>query len=113
MTMEKVVSILVALEPVIIGAIGLAALVVVPLITKAILEKLSVDQQRFAYDVAKGVVKALDLIDDKTPTAIDDALLKVAREVEAQLGRALGEKEKAAVKRAVISSTGRKVLPGA
>ena len=108
--MDKLVSILVALEPVIVGAIGLAALVVVPLITKAILEKLSVDQQRFAYDVAKGVVKALDLIDEKTPTQIDDALLKVAQDVEAQLGRALKAKELAAVKAAVVSS--RKVLPG-
>ena len=108
--MDKLVSILVALEPVIVGAIGLAALVVVPLITKAILEKLSVDQQRFAYDVAKGVVKALDLIDEKTPTKIDDALLKVAQDVEAQLGRSLKAKELAAVKAAVVSS--RKVLPG-
>lgn len=111
--MEKLVALLITLQPVIVGAIGLAGLVVVPVIVKAILEKLSVDQQRFAYDVAKGVVQALDLIDDKTPTTIDDALLKVARDVEAQLGRALNVKEKAAVKRAVISSTGRKVLPGA
>ena len=105
---DKLVSILIALEPVIVGAIGLAALVVVPLITKAILEKLSVEQQRFAYDVAKGVVKALDLIDEKTPTQIDDALLKVAREVEAQLGRELNKKESAAVKSAVT----RKILAG-
>jgi hypothetical protein len=113
MTMEKLVALLITLQPVIVGAIGLAGLVVVPVIVKAILEKLSVDQQRFAYDVAKGVVQALDLIDDKTPTTIDDALLKVARGVEAQLGRALSKKESVAVKRAVVSSTGRKVLPGA
>ena len=110
--MEKLLSLLVVLEPVIVGAIGLAALVVVPVVVKATLEKLSVDQQRFAYDVAKGVVKALDLIDDKTPTTVDDALLKVAKDVEAQLGRALKAKELAAVKRAVVSSSGRRILPG-
>lgn len=107
--MDKLIGILSALEPVIVGGIGLAALVVVPLITKAILGKLSADQQRFAYDVARGVVKALDLIDDKTDTKIDDAMLKVAREVEDQLGRRLNAKEKAAVKVAVLKS-GRKML---
>lgn len=107
--MDKLIGILSALEPVIVGGIGLAALIVVPLVTKAILSKLSTDQQRFAYDVARGVVKALDLIDDKTTTKIDDALLKVAREVEDQLGRRLNAKEKAAVKVAVLKS-GRKML---
>lgn len=107
--MEKILSILSALEPVIVGGIGLAALLIVPMITKAILGKLSIEQQRFAYDVAKGVVKALDLIDEKTPTKIDDALLKVAKDVEAQLGRQLNAKEQAAVKVAVLKS-GRKML---
>jgi hypothetical protein len=81
----------------------------VPLVTKAILSKLSTDQQRFAYDVAKGVVKALDLIDDKTATKIDDALLEVAKKVEEQLGRKLNMAEKNAVKTAVLAS-GRKLL---
>jgi hypothetical protein len=107
--MDKIIGILSALEPVIVGGIGLAALIVVPLVTKAILSKLSADQQRFAYDVAKGVVKALDLIDDKTATKIDDALLEVAKKVEEQLGRKLNMAEKNAVKTAVLAS-GRKLL---
>jgi hypothetical protein len=107
--MDKIIGILSALEPVIVGGIGLAALIVVPLVTKAILSKLSTDQQRFAYDVAKGVVKALDLIDDKTATKIDDALLEVAKKVEEQLGRKLNMAEKNAVKTAVLAS-GRKLL---
>jgi len=108
MKMDAVLTVLAAVEPVIVGAISLGALVVVPLLVKAILEKLTREQQRFAYDVAKGIVSALDLIDDKTPTKLDDALLKVAREVEEQLGRELRKHEAAAVKAAVR----RRVLPG-
>lgn len=110
--MEAVLKILVAIEPVLVGAISLAALALVPLLVKAILEKLDRDQQRFAYDVAKGITEALDLIDDKTPTKIDDALLAVARQVEEQLGRALKTGEKKAVHAAVVSKTGRKILAG-
>jgi len=110
--MEAVLKVLITIEPVLIGAISLAALVVVPVIVKAVLEKLDRDQQRFAYDVAKGIVEALDLIDDKTPTKIDDALLKVAMEVEEQLGRKLKMREQAAVRNAVITSSGRRILAG-
>lgn len=106
--MDAVLSVIAAIEPVLVGAIGLAALVVVPLLVRAVLEKLTRDQQRFAYDVAKGIVQALDLIDEKTPTKLDDALLAVARDVEEQLGRALKKHEQAAVKAAVQ----RRILPG-
>jgi hypothetical protein len=110
--MEAVLKILVAIEPVLVGAISLAALALVPLLVKAILDKLNRDQQRFAYDVAKGIADALDLIYDNTPTKIDDALLAVAKQVEEQLGRALKASEKKAVNSAVVSSTGRKILAG-
>jgi hypothetical protein len=109
--MDKVFGILSALEPVIVGGIGLASLIVVPLIVKAVRERLSVEQQRFAYDVAKGAVKVLDLIDDKTETKLDDALLKVAKEVEAQLGRGLNKKELAAVKIATLASGKKLIVP--
>ena len=110
--MGKLLSIVVAIEPILVAAIGFAALFAVPLIVRAVLERLSVEQQRFAYDVAKGIADGLDLIDEKTPTKIDDALLKVMREIEAQLGRKLNPKEQAAAKQAIISSTGRKILAG-
>ena len=110
--MEALLKIIVAIEPVLVGAISLGALVLVPVIIKAILEKLNRDQQRFAYDVAKGVVEALDLIDDKTPTKIDDALLAVARQVEEQLGRKLKAGESKAVHAAVLSKSGRRILAG-
>lgn len=110
--MDELLKVFIAIEPVVVGAISLAALAVVPLLVKAILEKLDRDQQRFAYDVAKGITEALDLIDDKTPTKIDDALLAVARQVEEQLGRALKTGEKKAVHAAVVSKTGRKILAG-
>lgn len=106
--MDAVLSVVAAIEPVLVGAIGLAALVVVPLLVRAVLEKLTRDQQRFAYDVAKGIVQALDLIDEKTPTKLDDALLAVARDVEEQLGRALKKHEQVAVQAAVR----RRILPG-
>ena len=110
--MEALLKVIVAIEPVLVGAISLAALALVPLIVKAILEKLNRDQQRFAYDVARGITEALDLIDDKTPTKIDDALLAVAKQVEEQLGRALKQGEKKAVHSAVVSATGRRILAG-
>ena len=110
--MEKLLPIIVAIEPILVAAISFAALIAVPLIVRAVMERLSVEQQRFAYDVAKGIADGLDLIDEKTPTKIDDALLKVMREIEAQLGRQLNPKEQAAAKQAIISSTGRKVLAG-
>lgn len=110
--MDELLKVFIAIEPVVVGAISLAALAVVPLLVKAILEKLNRDQQRFAYDVAKGITEALDLIDDKTPTKIDDALLAVARQVEEQLGRALKTGEKKAVHAAVVSKTSRKILAG-
>ena len=110
--MEALLKIIIAIEPVLVGAISLGALVLVPVIVKAVLEKLNRDQQRFAYDVAKGITEALDLIDDKTPTKIDDALLAVAKQVEEQLGRALKQGEKKAVHSAVVSSTGRRILAG-
>ena len=112
MKMEALIKVLVAIEPVLVGAISLGALVLVPVIVKAILEKLNRDQQRFAYDVAKGITEALDLIDDKTPTKIDDALLAVARQVEEQLGRQLKLNEKKAVQAAVLSRSGRRILAG-
>lgn len=110
--MEALLKILIAIEPVVVGVISLSALIVVPVIVKAVLEKLGRDQQRFAYDVAKGIVEALDLIDDKTPTKIDDALLAVARQVEEQLGRRLKAGEKKAVQQAVVGKLGRRVLKG-
>lgn len=110
--MDKMLAVIVAIEPILVAAISLAALVAVPLIVKAVMERLSVEQQRFAYDVAKGIADGLDLIDEKTPTKIDDALLKVMREIEDQLGRKLNIKEQAAVKNAVVSASGRKVLAG-
>jgi hypothetical protein len=110
--MEHVIKIIAAIEPILIAIISMGALVLVPVIVKAILEKLDRDQQRFAFDVAKGIADALDLIDDKTPTKIDDALLAVARQVEEQLGRKLKQSEKKAVHQAVISSTGRRILAG-
>ena len=110
--MEKLLAIVVAIEPIIVAAIGFAALIAVPLVVKAVLERLSVEQQRFAYDVAKGLADGLDLIDEKTPTKIDDALLQVMREIEAQLGRKLNMKEQAAAKQAIIAKSGRKVLVG-
>ena len=110
--MEKLLPIIVAIEPILVAAISFAALIAVPLIVRAVMERLSVEQQRFAYDVAKGIADGLDLIDEKTPTKIDDALLKVMREIEDQLGRKLNIKEQAAAKQAIISSTGRKVLAG-
>lgn len=110
--MEALIKVLVAIEPVLVGAISLGALVLVPVIVKAIFEKLNRDQQRFAYDVAKGITEALDLIDDKTPTKIDDALLAVARQVEEQLGRQLKLNEKKAVQAAVLSRSGRRILAG-
>ena len=110
--MEALLKIIIAIEPVLVGAISLGALVLVPVIVKAVLEKLNRDQQRFAYDVAKGITEALDLIDDKTPTKIDDALLAVAKQVEEQLGRALKQGEKKAVHSAVVLSTGRRILAG-
>jgi hypothetical protein len=110
--MEALIKILVAIEPVLVGAISLGALVLVPVIVKAILEKLNQEQQRFAYDVAKGITEALDLIDDKTPTKIDDALLAVARQVEDQLGRKLKTNEKKAVHAAVLTKSGRRILAG-
>lgn len=110
--MEAVLKIMLAIEPVLVGVISLGALIVVPVIVKAVLEKLGRDQQRFAYDVAKGIVQALDLIDDKTPSKIDDALLAVARQVEEQLGRELKMGEKKAVHQAVMGKLGRRVLKG-
>jgi len=110
--MDKLLPIIVAIEPILVAAISFAALIAVPLIVRAVMERLSVEQQRFAYDVAKGIADGLDLIDEKTPTKIDDALLKVMREIEAQLGRQLNPKEQAAAKQAIISKTGRKVLAG-
>ena len=110
--MDKILAIVVAIEPILVAAIGFAALIAVPLVVRAGMERLSVEQQRFAYDVAKGLADGLDLIDDKTPTKIDDALLKVMREIEAQLGRKLNIREQAAAKQAVVSASGRKVLPG-
>ena len=110
--MEAVLKIIAAAEPILVAIIGMGSLVLVPIIVKAILDKLNRDQQRFAFDVAKGIADALDLIDDKTPTKIDDALLAVARQVEEQLGRALKTGEKKAVHQAVISSKGRKILAG-
>jgi hypothetical protein len=110
--MDKILAIVVAIEPILVAAIGFAALIAVPLVVRAVMERLSVEQQRFAYDVAKGLADGLDLIDDKTPTKIDDALLKVMREIEAQLGRKLNIREQAAAKQAVVSASGRKVLPG-
>lgn len=110
--MDALLKVIVAIEPVLVGAISLVALALVPLLVKAILEKLDRDQQRFAYDVAKGITQALDLIDDKTPTKIDDALLAVAKQVEEQLGRALKQGEQKAVHAAVVSSTGKKILAG-
>lgn len=110
--MDKILAIVVAIEPILVAAIGFAALIAVPLIVRAVMERLSVEQQRFAYDVAKGIADGLDLIDEKTPTKIDDALLKVMREIEAQLGRKLNIREQAAAKQAVVSASGRKVLPG-
>lgn len=110
--MDKILAIVVAIEPILVAAIGFAALIAVPLIVRAVLQRLSVEQQRFAYDVAKGLADGLDLIDDKTPTKLDDALLKVMREIEAQLGRKLNIREQAAAKQAVVSASGRKVLPG-
>jgi hypothetical protein len=110
--MDALIKVLVTIEPVLVGAISLGALVLVPVIVKAILEKLNRDQQRFAYDVAKGITEALDLIDDKTPTKIDDALLAVARQVEEQLGRQLKLNEKKAVQAAVLSRSGRRILAG-
>jgi formate dehydrogenase assembly factor FdhD len=50
--MEALIKILVAIEPVLVGAISLGALVLVPVIVKAILEKLNQEQQRFAYKKA-------------------------------------------------------------
>ena len=110
--MDKLLPIIVAIEPILVAAISFAALIAVPLIVRAVMERLSVEQQRFAYDVAKGIADGLDLIDEKTPTKIDDALLKVMREIEDQLGRKLNMKEQAAAKQAIISSTGRKILAG-
>lgn len=110
--MQAVLSIIAAAEPILVAIIGMGSLVLVPIIVKAILDKLNRDQQRFAFDVAKGIADALDLIDDKTPTKIDDALLAVARQVEEQLGRKLKQGEKKAVHQAVLSSTGRKILAG-
>jgi len=110
--MEAILKIIEAAEPILVAIIGMGGLVLVPIIVKAVLDKLNRDQQRFAFDVAKGIADALDLIDDKTPTKIDDALLAVARQVEDQLGRKLKQSEKKAVHQAVISSTGRKILAG-
>lgn len=110
--MEAVLKIIAAAEPIIIAIIGMGGLVLVPVIVSAILDKLNRDQQRFAFDVAKGIADALDLIDDKTPTKIDDALLAVARQVEEQLGRKLKAGEQKAVHQAVISSSGRRILAG-
>ena len=110
--MEHVIKIIAAVEPILVAIIGMGSLVLVPIIVKAILDKLNRDQQRFAFDVAKGIADALDLIDDKTPTKIDDALLAVARQVEEQLGRKLKQGEKKAVHQAVISSSNRRILAG-
>lgn len=110
--MDKVLAVVVAIEPILVAAIGFGALIAVPLIVRAVMERLSVEQQRFAYDVAKGLADGLDLIDEKTPTKIDDALLAVMREIESQLGRKLNIREQAAAKQAVMSASGRKVLPG-
>ena len=110
--MEAILKIIEAAEPILVTIIGMGSLVLVPIIVKAVLDKLNRDQQRFAFDVAKGIADALDLIDDKTPTKIDDALLAVARQVEDQLGRKLKQGEKKAVHQAVISSSGRRILAG-
>jgi len=48
--MEALLKIIIAIEPVLVGAISLGALVLVPVIVKAVLEKLNRDQQRFAYE---------------------------------------------------------------
>ena len=110
--MQAVLSIIAAAEPILVAIIGMGSLVLVPIIVKAILDKLNRDQQRFAFDVAKGIADALDLIDDKPPTKIDDALLAVARQVEEQLSRKLKQSEKKSVHQAVISSSGRRILAG-
>lgn len=109
--MEKLLAIVAAVEPILVSGIGLLALIVVPMLVKALFDKLTLDQQRFAYDVAKGVVKGLDLIDDKTGTKLDDALLDVAKQIEDQIGRKLKEREKQAVRSAVIANKRKIKLP--
>jgi hypothetical protein len=108
---EKVVAIITAIEPILISGIGLLAMIIVPLLVKAIFDKLTLEQQRFVYDIAKGVVKGLDLIDDKTGTKLDDALLDVAKQVEDQIGRKLKQREKQAVTNAVLAARRKTKLP--
>lgn len=109
--MEKLLAIIAAIEPILVSGIGLLALVVVPMLVKALFDKLTLEQQRFAYDVSKGIVKGLDLIDDKTGTKLDDALLEVARQIEDQIGRKLKEREKQAVRSAVLANQRKIKIP--
>ena len=64
--MEAILKIIEAAEPILVAIIGMGSLVLVPIIVKAVLDKLNRDKLRFAFDVAKGIAVALDLIDDKT-----------------------------------------------
>jgi len=109
--MEKLLAIITAIEPILISGIGLLSMIIVPLLVKALFDKLSLEQQRFAYDIAKGVVKGLDLIDDKTGTKLDDALLDVARQVEEQIGRKLKQHEQKAISNAVFAAKRKTKLP--
>jgi len=72
--MDKIIGILSALEPVIVGGIGLAALIVVPLVTKAILSKLSADQQRAPVTSARRVTAPATTVpampDDRRATSV-------------------------------------------
>jgi Flp pilus assembly protein TadB len=102
--MDKILAVASVIEPVLLVALGLLALVAVPLLLRALRMHLSEAQQRFAYDVAKGLADALDLIKDATPTKIDDAIAAIARDVEQQLGRSLSAAEKTAVARAVAKA---------
>jgi hypothetical protein len=109
--MEKILAVLAAVEPILISGIGLLAMIIVPMLVKALFDKLNLEQQRFAYDLAKGVVKGLDLIDDKTGTKLDDALLDVAKQVEEQIGRKLKQREQRAVTNAVLAARRKTKLP--
>ena len=106
--MAKLILILSTLEPVALTLLALAGLVAVPLLVAAVFKHLDEKQQRFAYDVAKGLADSLDLVKDKTPTKVDDAVASIARQVEEQIGKRLKPRQVAAVAQAVRKVVARK-----
>src|SRR5690606_41254195 len=103
----KLILILSTLAPIVLTLLALAGLVAVPRRVAAVFRHLDEKQQRFAYDIAKGLADSLDLVKDKTPTRVDDAIASIARQVEEQIGQRLKPRQAAAVAQAVRKVVGK------